>query len=152
MRKIKIKLMDAFTTERFGGNIAGVVTDASKLDSREMQKIASELNAPTTGFVLKKGKNEFEVRFFTPTQEIDMCGHVVVGIFMALAEEGKIDIEYTGKVEVKQYTKAGLISVEILYKNQKPSFIAMKQNKPIFKDPKVSRGEVEDYWGFQKNL
>lgn len=92
MKRIKIKLMDAFTTERFEGNIAGVVTEADKLSYEEMQKIAFEINAPTTGFVLKKGQNEFEVKFFTPIREIDMCGHVVIGTFMVLAEEGKINL------------------------------------------------------------
>lgn len=139
--------MNAFTTKKFGGNIAGVVTDANKLNSEEMQKIASKINVPTTGFVLKREKNEFEVRFFTPTQEIDMCGHVVVGTFVALAEEGKINVDNLDRVEVKQYTKVGLIPVEILYKNGKPNSVIMKQNRPIFKDPKLNRKEVSELLG-----
>lgn len=49
MKKVKIKLYDAFTDRTFGGNIAGVVTKADNLTSNEMQKIASEIRARQLG-------------------------------------------------------------------------------------------------------
>lgn len=147
MKNIIVKLFDAFTDQVFCGNIAGVVTKADGLSNNEMQKIASELNAPTTGFVTTRGKNDFEVKFFTPTQEIDMCGHVVVGTFMALAEERKLDFEGYNRVDVKQHTRAGLIPIEVIYENNRPTYIMMCQNKPLFKDPQLNRTEIAKLMG-----
>lgn len=152
MRKIKVKLFDSFTTKFFGGNIAGVVTEADNLSSVEMLKIASEINAPTTGYVLRKEINHFEVRFFTPSQEIDMCGHVVIGVFMALAEEGKIATKNSNVAYVKQYTKAGLMPVEVYFKNKKPVYVLMKQNQPLFKDLKLNLNKIANLLGIPTNF
>jgi PhzF family phenazine biosynthesis protein len=132
MRKVKVKLFDSFTDQLFGGNIAGVVTRAEDMTNDEMQKIAREL-AATTGYALQRQNNDFEVRFFTPTQEIDMCGHVVVGVFMGLAEEGRISLAPKGLTEIRQFTKAGIIPVEVHQKAGQANFVMMEQCKPIFK-------------------
>ncbi|MCK5921736.1 MAG: PhzF family phenazine biosynthesis protein, partial [Methylococcales bacterium] len=52
-----------------------------------MQQIAREINAPVTGFVLEENNNHVSVRFFMPSTEIAMCGHVTVGLFTHLHEE-----------------------------------------------------------------
>src|SRR5579872_2163161 len=84
MKETPIYLYDAFASQIFGGNIAGVVPEATFMSSGEMQRIAAEIAAPTTGFVSNPTRDAIQLRFFTPTQEIDMCGHVVVGVFSAL--------------------------------------------------------------------
>lgn len=76
-----------------------------------------------------------------------MCGHVVVGTFMALAEEGEVTAGDSDWIVLEQYTKAGSIPVEIRYRNGKPIFIIMKQNNPLFKDPKLSTEEVSGLLG-----
>jgi PhzF family phenazine biosynthesis protein len=85
-RSIQIQLYDVFSTRLFGGNVAGVVYADERLDDDAMQQIAAEVPVATTGFVSKLDEGSWRVRFFTPTQEIDMCGHVVVGVFTALVE------------------------------------------------------------------
>src|SRR5215813_2311240 len=83
-------LYESFPAASFGGNIAGVVLLEHPAPQSWMQGVASDLNAPTTGFVDLPSARQgcAEVRFFTPQQEIDACGHVTVAIATALAETG----------------------------------------------------------------
>jgi len=152
MRKLSMKLFDSFTDHIFGGNTAGVVTAAEHVSQDEMQNIAAEINAPTTGFVSTRGKNEFEVKFFTPTQEIDMCGHAVIAVFMGLEDEGKLESKNFGRVDVKLYTKAGLIPVEVYYENGKPTHVMMTQNKPSFREVTVRKAEIAKLLGISEVL
>jgi len=76
---------DCFTDEKFGGNIGVLVWNAQVLNKVQMSKIAKEFNAPVSGFVLSKEANIISVRFFMPTSEIDMCGHVTIGLFTELS-------------------------------------------------------------------
>ncbi|MBS4175239.1 PhzF family phenazine biosynthesis protein [Bacillus sp. FJAT-49736] len=89
MREIRVYHVDAFTEEKFGGNTAGVVLDAEKLTEKEMQNIAKELNLPESVFLLPSNKDDvdYKVKFFTPTEEINFCGHATVGVTWLLATE-----------------------------------------------------------------
>ncbi|OCA90357.1 PhzF family phenazine biosynthesis protein [Bacillus sp. FJAT-27225] len=89
MREIRVFHVDAFTTQKFGGNTAGVVLDAEKLTESEMQSIAKELNLPESVFLLPSQNNnaDYKVKFFTPTEEINFCGHATVGLTWLLATE-----------------------------------------------------------------
>ncbi|WML49181.1 PhzF family phenazine biosynthesis protein [Neobacillus sp. PS3-34] len=89
MRKIRVYHVDAFTTEKFGGNTAGVVLDAEKLTEDEMQNIAKELNLPESVFLLPSTNEEadYKVKFFTPAEEINFCGSATVGLTWLLATE-----------------------------------------------------------------
>ncbi|MEY9973472.1 PhzF family phenazine biosynthesis protein [Lysinibacillus sp. RC46] len=58
MRDIRVYHVDAFTTEKFGGNIAGVVLDAEKLSENEMQSIAKELNLSESVFLLPSNNED----------------------------------------------------------------------------------------------
>lgn len=86
--KVRIHQVDAFTSEKFGGNPAGVVLDADELDETMMRKIARELNLSETSFVLPSEKGKFQMRYFTPTgHEISFCGHSTVGALYMIAKE-----------------------------------------------------------------
>ncbi len=87
-RRLPLKIYDCFSNRRFGGNVGGIVLEAGLLADTEMQAIAREINAPVTGFVTALGPDVLEVRFFMPTAEIAMCGHVTVGLFAYLHEQG----------------------------------------------------------------
>lgn len=118
MKRIKTYQVDAFTTYAFGGNPAGVVTEATELTDKEMQRIAGEMNCSETAFVLPADNPEadFKVRFFTPSEEVDLCGHATVATFYVLAKEGKIELKNHETV-VKQETKAGVLPVKIVCDN-----------------------------------
>ncbi len=90
MATVPVYLLDSFAAQRFGGNPAGVVLLQRPASAAWMQGVAAELGAATTGFVdlPTARRGDAQVRFFTPRQEIDACGHVTVAIATVLVETG----------------------------------------------------------------
>jgi PhzF family phenazine biosynthesis protein len=93
MTDVSAFLYESFAAASFGGNIAGVVLLEHPASRSWVQGVAADLGAPTTGFVDLPSARQgcAEVRFFTPHQKIDACGHVTVAIATALAETGTWD-------------------------------------------------------------
>jgi len=75
--KIAIYQVDAFTNERFKGNPAAVCPLAAWLPDAVMQHIAAENNLAETAFIVPAG-DRYEIRWFTPTVEVDLCGHATL--------------------------------------------------------------------------
>jgi predicted PhzF superfamily epimerase YddE/YHI9 len=114
MQQLTIKQVDAFTNEAFGGNPAGVVTEASGLTPELMQKIAAEMSLSETSFITAPTDPEatFRIRFFTPSDEVDMSGHVLIAATYALIEDRRIELR-NGITKVIFQTKAGNLPVDI---------------------------------------
>jgi len=74
---IKLFQVDAFTDSLFHGNPAGVCVLEVWLNEKMMQDIAAENNLPETAFIVQK-KDVVEIRWFTPTVEVDLCGHATL--------------------------------------------------------------------------
>ncbi len=112
-RRIRIFQVDAFTTERFTGNPAGVVLDADSLTDAEMLAIARELNNADTAFVLKPDgpDHELRVRFFTPRTEASFVGHATVATHFVLSRDGAIEAGRNGRVRQRQ--KSGTVDIEV---------------------------------------
>ena len=110
------------------GNPAGVITNADGLTSDEMQKIARELNNSETAFIFSSNNNEYDVhiRFFTPTNEVPICGHATIAAHYARAVENKLD---TSRIYHK--TGAGILPVDIVKENDDYKII-MTQGKIEF--------------------
>ena len=89
---IPIALVDAFTDQPFTGNTAGVVTAADGLSTHQLQVIAGELRQTETCFVSASSEpgTDLALRWFTPTVEVDLCGHATIAAFTVLAVEGRI--------------------------------------------------------------
>ena len=87
----RVHLVDAFTTDPLSGNAAGLVPDAAGLEDGQMRAIARELNASETAFLLPSDGADRRIRYFTPTREVDLCGHATVASHAWLAEAGRID-------------------------------------------------------------
>lgn len=77
MKKLPLYQVDAFAEYPFSGNPAAVVILDKWLTDDLMQKIATENNLSETAFVLKR-MDHFEIRWFTPTVEVDLCGHATL--------------------------------------------------------------------------
>lgn len=77
MQKIKFFQVDAFTSCLFGGNPAAVCLPDEWPDDALMQSVAAENNLAETAFVVRSG-NHFDIRWFTPTVEVDLCGHATL--------------------------------------------------------------------------
>jgi PhzF family phenazine biosynthesis protein len=86
---INVCQIDAFTNEPFRGNPAGVVY-SDELSKGEMQLIAREFNVSETAFISKSDKADFNLRWFTPTVEVKLCGHATVASIHYLLQQGII--------------------------------------------------------------
>ncbi len=75
--RLKLFQVDAFTSRVFGGNPAAVVPLETWLPDSMLQSIALENNLSETAFFVKEGSG-WQLRWFTPTQEVDLCGHATV--------------------------------------------------------------------------
>jgi PhzF family phenazine biosynthesis protein len=100
-------LVDAFASEPLAGNAAGLVPDAAGLDDEQMRSIARELNASETAFLSPSADADRRLRYFTPSGEIDLCGHATVATHAWLAEENRLE-EGTHTLE----TNVGVLDVE----------------------------------------
>jgi trans-2,3-dihydro-3-hydroxyanthranilate isomerase len=117
MQDYVMKHVDVFTTNPFGGNPAGVVTEADSLSSELMLAIAGEMNLSETTFVTLPSTDEalFRIRFFTPSEEVDLSGHAIIASCFALVEDGRIPLE-NGVTKAIFETKAGLIQLDIYFR------------------------------------
>lgn len=109
-RQYRVFQVDAFTTEPFTGNPAGVVLNADGLTESQMQKIARELNNSETAFLFAatSADHDVHVRFFTPTREVPICGHATVAAHYVLAMTTN-----SASRRVLQKTGAGILPVDI---------------------------------------
>ena len=126
---MKIAILKSFTYNRQGGNPAGVVILDENIREEKMQKMASDIGLSETAFVKKEGENIYDVRFFTPECEVDLCGHATIATFYFLAKSGYIKHKLNNKT-VYQKTKAGKLKIEINYKNGQIKNILMQQSEP----------------------
>ena len=113
--KIKFKHIDAFTDTPLTGNPAGVVLSADGLADHQMQKIAREVAASETAFVLSPESPgaHVRIRWFTPQVEVPLCGHATVASFHALAEERLLGMEEHGIYNFKLESKSGVLPVTV---------------------------------------
>ena len=102
---LQIYQVDAFTTKPFGGNPAAIVPLTEWLPTATMQSIALENNLSETAFFVPDG-DEYGLRWFTPTFEIDLCGHATLATAHVLFEV----LNASGDT-LKFQTKSGRLTV-----------------------------------------
>lgn len=100
--KKTIYQVDAFTSEHFKGNPAGVFITEVILNPELMQNIAMEMNVSETAFVSPQGK-DFIIRYYTPVSEVDLCGHATLSASHILYETGMVKQEDS----IRFHSKAG---------------------------------------------
>ncbi|WP_423363902.1 PhzF family phenazine biosynthesis isomerase [Mycoplasma sp. P36-A1] len=102
--------VDAFTKIPFSGNRAGVVLDCYFLKDNQMLDIAKEVNASETAFIMNLAKNQpIQIRYFTTSCEVPICGHATIASFYTLAKQG-----YISEGNYKLKTLAGIKDVEVI--------------------------------------
>jgi PhzF family phenazine biosynthesis protein len=87
---MQIWTVDAFTNKPFHGNPAGVVLIQEFLSDEMCQKIAGELNLPETSFIKQLKEDHFHIRWFTPTVEVELCGHGTLAAAHILFQEKRV--------------------------------------------------------------
>lgn len=128
-----IMIVDAFTEQPYAGNPAGVVLDAASLSDDQMQRIAREVNASETAFVTGGAAGVFKVRYFTPAQEVDFCGHATVAVASALAWDGRVEVG-DAPARITLSVKAGELEIEVRPHEACGVEVVMTQAGPRFAD------------------
>ena len=126
-------ILDVFTEEMFKGNPLAVVLDADALSVEQMQTIAREFNLSETTFVMKPASSEAvrRIRIFTPTLELPLAGHPVIGTWYLLASEKLVTVA-EGWNTLRQELLAGILPVDIRVDNGRVSEIWMTQATPRY--------------------
>lgn len=131
-------LVDAFTTEPLTGNAAGVVPDADGLTDSQRQAIARELAASETAFLSESAEADRRIRYFTPTQEVELCGHATIASHALLAADGTID---AGNHSLE--TNVGVLDIEVT----EEGVVWMSQSRPEVETVELSYDRVADALG-----
>jgi trans-2,3-dihydro-3-hydroxyanthranilate isomerase len=139
MRNLAFVQVDVFTSRPFEGNQLAVVTDASGLETEQMQEIAREMNLSETTFVFPRQFEEernggHRVRIFTVNEELPFAGHPTLGTAWVLRLT-------SGAPEVWLDLKVGKIPVQFTADQRGEVFGEMRQRDPEFGDV-YSREEV----------
>lgn len=101
----RIVQIDAFTDRAFAGNPAGVCLLDHEPEDRWMQLVAREMNLAETAFLCRHG-GDFDLRWFTPTVEVDLCGHATLASAHFLWEESILEKGETARFR----TRSGLLT------------------------------------------
>jgi len=105
---MRIYQVDAFTEKTFSGNPAGICVLNEKPEEKLMQNIAREMNLSETAFLIKEGE-KYNLRWFTPDAEVDLCGHATLASAHILWEKGYLRKD----IEAKFSTKSGLLTAKM---------------------------------------
>jgi trans-2,3-dihydro-3-hydroxyanthranilate isomerase len=89
MKKLPFYIVDVFAEKKYAGNQLAVFREAGKLSGDEMQRLARETNFSETTFILQDGQRDggFDVRIFTPGEEVPFAGHPTLGTAHVIREE-----------------------------------------------------------------
>jgi PhzF family phenazine biosynthesis protein len=99
--------VNAFTDRPFAGNPAAVCLLPAERDTEWMQLVAREMNLAETAFLVRQGR-DYQLRWFTPTLEVDLCGHATLASAHALWEGAHLAPDETGRFQ----TRSGLLTAE----------------------------------------
>ena len=103
--KRPIYQVDAFADRPFAGNPAGVCPLTKPAEAEWMQNVAMEMNLSETAFAVRRADGDFDLRWFTPAVEVDLCGHATLATSHILWETGALATD-----EIARYhTKSGLL-------------------------------------------
>ena len=142
--KLKIYQIDAFTDKVFTGNYAAVILLEEWISTELMQSIATENNLSETAFIKNTINNSYEIRWFSPINEIDFCGHATLASAFVLFEENNTlkEIEFiakaVGSLKVSQ-EKDNFI--KMIFPNRKPKEISFIPEE-LLKGLSISPSEV----------
>lgn len=140
-RERQVNVVDAFTDEPLTGNAAGVVLEADDLSDGQQQAIARELSVSETAFLTESSGADRRIRYFTPTMEVDLCGHATIASHAYLFEEGMIDAG-THRLE----TNVGVLEIEVT----EEGVVWMCQDEPRIERVDLDYRSVADALGIDR--
>jgi predicted PhzF superfamily epimerase YddE/YHI9 len=104
---LPIVQVDAFTSSAFGGNPAAVCVLPEPREAAWMQKVAMEMNLSETAFLVKQ-TDGYDLRWFTPAVEVDLCGHATLASAHVLWESGQL----AAGEQARFHTRSGLLTAD----------------------------------------
>ena len=103
---LRIWQVDAFTDKPFAGNPAAVTVLPEARDAEWMQLVAREMNLSETAFLVKRDDGSYDLRWFTPTVEVDLAGHPTIASAHVLWQEGFLRPDE----QARFHSKSGLLT------------------------------------------
>jgi PhzF family phenazine biosynthesis protein len=148
LNSIEVLQYNAFTSQPFAGNPAGIVLDASGLDDERMQLIARQLNLAETAFLVPPSSPDADVRlrWFTPAQEVTLCGHATIGTFTAAAEHGVFPVGPGEERLLRVETLSGVLRIRITERAGAVQ-VGMQIVLPSFEPLTLDRASFAGLWG-----
>lgn len=129
---IKVYVASAFSKDEKGGNKAGVLINDYNLTVKQKMKVAEILGYSETAFISESDKADFKLEYYTPVEEVPLCGHATIATFVVLNNLKKLS-----KSSYKIETKSGILNIQI-----KKDLILMQQNLPKYYDI-IDKHEIE---------
>ncbi|MHA7582325.1 PhzF family phenazine biosynthesis protein [Paenibacillus vandeheii] len=134
---IEVSTLHAFSDKPLGGNPAGVVLQAGHLSESQMQEIARQVGFSETAFVMPSDQADFKVRYFTPSDEVNLCGHATIALFYLMKAQHIVEV---GMYTLE--TLAGILEVVV----QNNGEVYLSQALPEFGEI-VERQTIADSLG-----
>jgi PhzF family phenazine biosynthesis protein len=103
---VSLTYVDAFSDGPFTGNPAAVCLLRDAAEASWMQRVAAELNLAETAFVVRRPDQDFDLRWFAPAVEVDLCGHATLASAHVLWETGTLQRSQTARF----HTRSGLLT------------------------------------------
>ena len=128
--KNTISIIDTFTSNEFNGNPAAVYHMFDNKTTEWMQSFAAEINLSETAFLKRNKDNKWDLKWFTPKSEVDLCGHATLASAHYLWGENIVP----NNQAIKFYTKSGILKCE---KGIKYIYLYF----PLFKISKINQIE-----------
>ena len=125
MSALPLYLVDAFTDRPFAGNPAGVCLLDHARDEAWMQRVAAEMNQAETAFLERRG-DDFGLRWFTPTVEVDLCGHATLGSAHVIWETG-----VSSAPILRFHTKSGVLTARRVDERIELDFPALERMERV---------------------
>ncbi len=122
--EVNVYVASAFSKHGQGGNKAGVVLNEKTLNTQQKMAIAKHMGYAETAFVTSSNVADFQLSYFTPKDEVDLCGHATIASFVIL-----MHLKQLSKSHYTIETNSGILDITIVGDS-----ILMAQNKPIFYD------------------
>lgn len=133
---------NAFTDKLFEGSPIGIVPDAKNLTKEDMSRIVKITNLNKIAFIISKGEDCFNIRFFNSEEEVVFCDCATVASFYALAQRGYIKGVENGCVRAYQCTEVGKKPIDIYFKDWEVDRVELCEQKPVVISDNVDLDEL----------
>ena len=120
---VEVYVTSAFSKNNSGGNKAGVVIEDYSLSPKEKMELANKLGYSETAFLSFSKLADYKIEYFTPKEEVPLCGHATIAAFVTL---GHLNMLKGSNYTIE--TKAGILKIIL----SDDGMIFMEQNRPVF--------------------